>query len=134
MLSPVIREAKAFFTLTFSSIFNLNAGIRFLAFGGEAYETTESDVQQFIDKEITLLRNNITIGFNTSNNILEIFVRDDSVDIASSKITVPSNTTGKFSSGDISETILAGSLINEKTNRTGGATISNLNILAEFEK
>jgi len=134
MLSPIIRAGKSFFTLMFNSVSNVPASIRFIAFGGDSYQTTETDVQIFIDKEITLLRNNATIPFNTSTGAFEITFRDDGVDIASSKITVPASTTGKFDSGDISETILAGSLINEKTNRIGGATINNVSVLAEMEK
>jgi len=134
MLSPVIRVAKAFFVLTFSSRAGKGAGIDFVAFGGDTYQTLESNVQTFIDKEITLLKNNITVPFNSSNNVLEVTVRDDFFDVPNSKITVPASTTGKFSSGDISEIIIAGSLIDEKLNRVGSGNLTDLNILAEFEK
>ncbi len=135
MLLPIFAKVqKSFFTLFFSTRANKGAGIDFVAFGGDTYETTETDVQIFISKETTLLKNNAEIPNNSSDNILEITFRDDSADIPSSKITVPASTTGSFSSGDIEVTILAGSKINEKVNRLGTGNITDVNILAELEK
>ncbi len=116
------------------TINNIPTGIRFIAFGGNLFETAEAQVQTFIDKNITLLRNNVNLNFNTSVDIIEITFRDDGVDVPNSKITIPAATTGKFSSGDISENIANGSFICEEIEKFGAGDARETNILAELEK
>jgi len=73
MLLPKFGGAvKAFFVLTFSSRANKGASIDFIAYGGDTYQSTESDVQMFIDKVIFLLKNNVNVPTNSSNDNLEI--------------------------------------------------------------
>jgi len=136
MLSPVIRAQQ--FTDVFIFAFylaqNVFAGIRFGAFFGDEYNSTESNTQSHLGFDYKVKKITVTLGTNSSNNIFEISMRDDSFDVPNTLISIPSATTGKFDTGDIDELIIANSLTNLKFNRTGGTTISKVSVQVECLK
>jgi len=137
MLLPIFARVEQFtdlFILGFYLAQNVFAGIRFGAFFGDEYNSTESETQNHLDFDYKVKKVTVTIGVNSSNNIFEISMRDDGFEVPNTLISVPSATTGKFDSGDIDELIVKSSLTNLRFNRTGGTTISNISVDIEAFK
>jgi len=70
----------------------------------------------------TLARCSVTNRTNTYNGITEYFCHDDGVNIANSVVTLPASTTGAFTTGDISESIAAESLVSGQRDRTASSS------------
>jgi len=123
------------FLLGFFLASNLGAGMRFGSFFGDEYITTEINTHSHLDFSFKVKKITVTVAFNTSTGgDTFIGMRDDSVTVPNSTVTIPASTTGKFNSGDIDELVDQGSLINLFFNRVGGANLNRIAVDVECFK
>ena len=96
--------------------------------------STELHAQSFLGFGYTVVRATVHIGTNSSDDNTVFVMRDASVDVPNTEVTVPSSTTGSFDTGVISESISAFALTNCNFDRQGSSTIADYNYFIECEK
>lgn len=120
--------------LGFASDSSLGGGTEFAAFFTNGTDGTEIEAQGFLGFAFTVKRMTIHVGTNSSDDIIDISMRDDGVNVPNTIFAIPASTTGDFDSGIITESILASSLIGLRLNRNGSSVFDDYSIYVEIEK
>lgn len=111
-----------------------NGGNEFNNFFSPTTDGTEAEATGFLTFALTVKRLTVHSGTNSSDATIDVAMRDDSVDVPNTLVTVPASTTGSFDSGAISEAVASFSLINLRFLRNGSATFGDYSVFVELEK
>ena len=128
-------EVSDTFLLAFGRDQNIGMGVNYGQFFTNVFSPTEDETYIFLGFSFKILEVNVYLGESKdSGTTLDVIVRDDGVDVPNTTVSIPQDQTGQFSSGPISEVVLADSYINLKFDNDISSSIKHISVIVECER